>query len=157
MCERKYVIFRTDDRSLKLDAIRNCDENFTISVIERDSFCDLFEKIDKKALFYVAQDTSKNLMGYIAFYANDFESKQAYITLLVVKKEFQRMHIGTELVKECCKICRARNFETIKLEVLNRDVKARSFYKKAGFVDCDDVTSREDSRYMELRIVEERL
>ncbi|MCM1191198.1 MAG: GNAT family N-acetyltransferase [Butyrivibrio sp.] len=153
MCEQKYVIFRTDDRSLKLDAIRDCDEAFTISVIGRDSFEELFEKIDKKAFFYVALDTPKNIMGYIVFYANDFESKQAYITLLVVRSEFQRMHIGTELVKECCKMCRARGFEMVRLKVLNRDVKARSFYRKVGFADCDDAVSREDSRYMELRIV----
>ncbi|MCR4874147.1 MAG: GNAT family N-acetyltransferase [Clostridia bacterium] len=89
------------------------------------------------------------IVGFVAFYANNLETKQAYITQIAVLKDYQKMHIGSELLNTCLKIAKKAGMETCRLEVNNCNVNAITFYKKKGFTPDGDASK--DSKYMLLR------
>lgn len=115
----------------KEDAIEQCDEAFMEPIKDRGNYKELFEKIDKNAIFIAARN--RETLGYAAMYANDLETKMAYITLLAVKPACQGMHIGSNLLSACENLARQSGMRCIKLEVSNKNRKAIGFYKRFGF------------------------
>ncbi|RRO24651.1 GNAT family N-acetyltransferase [Flavobacteriaceae bacterium 14752] len=74
-----------------------------------------------------------SLKGVIAYYANNLETKQAYLSLILIDKRFQSMGIG-RLLFEAAKFDLSRNnFLTFDLEVLNTNSRAQDFYRKYNF------------------------
>ena len=120
------------DRNEKLRFMKECDDSFTISVIKRPNFESLFNKIDSHAVFLGAYYTD-NIAGYAAFYANNPLTLHAFLTLICVHKQMQRMHIGNQLLQFCVKISRDRGMKTMGLQVLKSDTGAIAFYSKNGF------------------------
>ena len=116
----------------KIEYIKTCDEGFTVSICKRNNFKELFDKINDKALFFAAK-LEGEIAGYAVMYCNDFDGKQAYITLFGVKVEYQRQYIGTILMTECIRYARAQGMECIRLEVLNQDESVIRFYESCGF------------------------
>ena len=93
---------------------------------------ELIEKIYKNGIVIAAKSGSIN--GLIAFYANDYTSKTAYITSVLVSLNSRGKGLGTALMKECEKICREKCFERIRLEVNSENGIAVSLYKKLGYM-----------------------
>lgn len=115
----------------KQSIINQCDEAFVNPVTQRKNYKELFEKIDANATFISAYD--KETMGYAAMYCNNLETREAYITLIAVKPDYQGKHIGTALLCECEKIALQKGMKSISLEVLKTNERAISFYVKLGF------------------------
>lgn len=80
-------------------------------------------------------------VGYAAIYANDIQTKAAYITMIGVLEEYQRSGVGSKLMAACVRTAREKGMDSVRLEVLNSNQKAVSFYKKCGFREeapCSD-------------------
>lgn len=119
--------------SSEIDAtIRFCDGAFIAPVAQRAIYPNLMEKIHQKGKFIFAYDS--NPLGYCAFYANDTERRTAYISLIAVLPEYQKMHIGTELLKKSFEMMRTYGMEHCMLEVRKNNKNAIQFYKKNQFV-----------------------
>lgn len=119
--------------SSEIDAtIRFCDDAFMAPVAQRAIYPDLMEKINQKGKFIFAYDG--NPLGYCAFYANDAERRTAYISLIAVLPEYQKMHIGTELLKKSFEMMRTYGMEHCMLEVRKNNKNAIQFYNKNQFV-----------------------
>lgn len=102
---------------------------------------DYIEKVNKNAIFFVCMNYGK-VEGFIAFYANDFESGQAYITQLLVSKSFRDKKIGRKLIDVCEDECKKMGFRFLKLEVDKENKNAIGFYEHMGFqVDSDSKKS----------------
>lgn len=71
--------------------------------------------------------------GVVVFYANDFQSMEAYISQFGIKSSFKRMGLGTYMLHECENVIRNRGLKAIRLEVGESNVNAIAFYKKNGF------------------------
>lgn len=127
-----FTIRECFDSEEKKCAISSIDDAFTISIINRENFDELFDKIDHYAEFVVAMNNEK-IVGYAAFYANNTDTKEAFITLIGVDKGFQHRGIGTLLIQGCKKIAAQKGMNAIRLEVLCVDAGAQQFYKKMGF------------------------
>ena len=109
---------------------------------------DFDEYASKLSLYadnYVIYSDGGDLVGYIAFYANDMTTKTAYISQLVVNPRAQRSGIGKRLVEICFSIATNRGMEAVRLEVRNDNVNAIKFYEKVGF---SQESINEKSRYM---------
>lgn len=119
-------------------ALEQCDDAFTLSVVKREGFEGLFEKIDSNADFIIARQ-GRECLGFAAMYANDFENRSAYITLFAVRQNYQKRHIGTLLMKKCIDVAEKKGMKEIRLEVLKRDAGPISFYQKMGFQYETDV------------------
>ena len=143
------MVERVYKSSEKERAIRLCDESFPRGLCKRDDYSEVFEKIDKYAVFFVAYEEG-DVCGYAAMYNNDMSSKKAYITMIGVRDAFQRKHIGSKLMEACVKSASENGMVAIRLEVLNSNTKAISFYKNKGFVYEKDCS--EDSIYMVLEL-----
>lgn len=85
------------------------------------------------------------IVGFVAFYANNIETKQAYITQIIVLKEYQNKHIGHMLLTKCFDYSRDVGMKECKLEVYNDNLNAIAFYKKNGF--CFKENASEKSKY----------
>lgn len=140
----KYIQKLTQKYDIE-DAIRECDNAFLAPVCERVYYKTLIDKISKYASVYIYNKSI--IMGYIAVYMNNYESRTAYITLLGVKKEYQNLKIGTKLMIFIEDEAKGKGFEKIKLEVRKENKKAISFYKKNNYKIISEAYA--DSFYME--------
>lgn len=127
-----FTVEECVDSTIKMHALNTIDSAFTISVINRQNFVELFNKIDKYADFIIALYDNR-IVGYAAIYANDMKKKEAFITLIGVDRNFQHQGIGSLLMLKCKEIAAKRGMKTIRLEVLCADIGAQRFYSKMGF------------------------
>lgn len=129
----------------KKHAMTVCDDAFARSVLSRDDFKSLFEKIDNSACFCVGH--RDDVIGYVAMYANDLQTQVAYITLIGVHREWQNLGVGASLMEWCISTAQNRGMKSIRLEVARDNVGAQRFYKKHGFIVVGNNAG--DSFYME--------
>ena len=90
------------------------------------------EKLIKYAIIYVLVK-NKNVIGMVAFYANDMLKKTAFISSIGIKKEFTGQSLGVNLLLKACKISKERMMTNIYLQVHKENLIAIAFYKKNGF------------------------
>lgn len=125
-------------------AMRVCDTVFARSVLGREDYLSLFRKVDFLAKFCAAY--TDDVIGYAAMYANDLQSKTAYITLIAVRRENQKAGVGSALIAWCESTAIGRGMRQLRLEVAKDNTNARSFYERHGF--CYEVGQKEGSLYM---------
>lgn len=100
-------------------------------------------KYESHGIVYVAYLGEKPI-GLIAFYCNDSETYQAYLSMIVVKDKYHNLGIGGGLLKEMILFCTRKKFKTIKLEVNITNKNAISFYKHRGFVKSGVASDKSD-------------
>ena len=74
-----------------------------------------------------------DLAGFIAFYANNTESKTGYMSMLAVDKSFRSKGVAKNLFVKAENHLRGINFKYFDLEVLKSNTSAITLYKKNGF------------------------
>lgn len=92
----------------------------------------LSKKYSENAFFYVLS-IGTNTAGIISFYANDNQKKIGYLSMVVVKKEYQGLRLGSILLDVALSICKIQGMSTLRLEVNIDNNKALSFYDRKGF------------------------
>lgn len=127
------------------DIICELDSVFLRSVANRNGFDGLVNKIADNAVV-VAAYLDGVVVGFCAFYMNDFVSCTAYITLIAVKAECQNIRIGTMLIQYVKAAACVNGFRKIRLEVDRENTDGIRFYERNLF----EVESRasDDSDYM---------
>ena len=78
------------------------------------------------------QDISvdNNLAGMVGYYANDYELKKAYLSIIVIRKEYQGYGIGSKLLQMFIEESKSKGMNVCRLEVGCYNEKAISFYLK---------------------------
>lgn len=112
----------------------------------------LAEKWRKYAEFCVCRDDDGQLIGMIAFYANNSVSKKAYITHVYISRDFRRNGVFKNMFFMVKDFVKSKGFDIIRLEVQNSNIGAVKTYQKAGFVFFDDDTGDVNSQYMQLHL-----
>ena len=125
-------IIQINTKQIKEMIITECDTAFDNHISKRNNYEELVNKINNYAEFYAAQYKNK-YVGFAAMYNNDSINNIAYITLIGVLKEYQNMHIGSQLIDTCFKNAIKRGKTKIKLQVNPNNSKAINFYKYKGF------------------------
>ena len=87
---------------------------------------DLAEKFADSAVFLVLQKDKKQVLGFIAFYCNDYVNYKAFISMIAVKNQYHHKGWGTKLLEEAIKISQNEGMKTLSLEV------AKGFLQKTG-------------------------
>ena len=131
----RYRILAIQNRAEKEKAIKACDDAYTISVIGRENYQELLEKLDTHAIMLGVYGEDGQPVGYSAFYANDTETRRAFISLFCIREPMQRKHLGSRLMEASITEARLHGMTSICLEVLKEDSGAIAFYKKMGFTD----------------------
>ena len=138
--EIKEIQTKDEKRSI----IEKCDCVFDNGLVKRPDYLEKLEKIHTFATFFAAY--AEELVGYAAIYTNDTKSQVAYITMIGIVKDKQGMHIGSRLMEKCIETAKSNNMHAIRLEVLNNNIRAISFYKHFGF--SYETECSENSSYM---------
>lgn len=110
-----------------------------------ENFDSYVQKLAEGAENFCVYNEEGKPIGFIAFYANNLETRTAYISQLVVKTQNQKSGIGKQLIERCFQEAKAKNMNCIRLEVRNDNVNAQQFYKRMGFIK---ESSKETSSYM---------
>lgn len=121
------------------------DELFTKSVVKSLNFEDLIDKISCNANV-ISACINGQVAGYCAYYMNDSESREAYITLIAVDEDFRANHLGTIMLDYIKAVAVVNGFSVIRLEVHNDNINAIRFYEHNNF--CVENTASKDSKYM---------
>ncbi|GEM_PF-1682859 len=75
--------------------------------------------------------------GFVAFYCNNLESREAYITLVLTNPRFRGMGVGKNLLKMTLDSAQKRGFKACALEVRNENQNAIKLYESLGFSDFE--------------------
>lgn len=97
-----------------------------------DSYEAYAEKLFRLADVYVGEENG-DVFGIAVFYANDIQTRRAYISLIGVKDHAQGKGLGYWLLTQCQQVCYDRGMKHISLEVDCDNHNAISFYQRNGF------------------------
>lgn len=109
-------------------------------------FQEYAEKLYKSANTYVMLYEKKGV-GISIFYANDQVSYCGYISLIGIKKQFQKCHFGGKLLKFSESIMEQQGMKKARLEVDCDNSNAQDFYCHMGF--CRKEQASDHSWFME--------
>lgn len=120
------------DKREKRTIIEKCDSAFPRPLSARVDYEEIFSRINAYAVFLGAYEND-SVLGYATIYANDTQTRIAFISMIGVVEEAQGKHIGSKLMEKCIFEAQRCGMTRIRLEVLNSNEKAISFYKSWGF------------------------
>lgn len=133
------------DKETVKNIIIKYDELFTKSVVKSQNFEELIDKISCNANV-ISACINGQVARILCYYMNDFESREAYITLMAVDEDFQTNHLGTIMLDYIKDVAVINGFIGIRLEVQDNNMKAIRFYEHNNF--CVENTVSKDSKYM---------
>ena len=112
--------------------LKKCDNLFIPKLSSIVNLKEYSEKLSKKSIQF-CHYVNGNLVGMLAMYANDFTEKTAFITIMVLIKEYQGRGLAKQLLIDAIKYAKNLGFKKVRLEVYNKNIKAINLYKKLGF------------------------
>lgn len=74
-----------------------------------------------------------NIIGFVAFYANDNVNKSGYITLVYVDSSCRGNKVAYNLIKNMIGSLKVKSYKDCKLEVKKDNTAAINLYKNLGF------------------------
>lgn len=92
----------------------------------------------------VSESFAGRCRGFAAYYCNDINTMQAYITLVLVDPRDRGLGLGKRLVGSVLEIARQRGFASCRLEVAQRNDVAYAMYLSFGF----RVVELRDQKYL---------
>lgn len=94
------------------------------------------DKITEKASI-ISIIKNNILVGFIAFYDNDPNKELAFLTMIIVKKEFENLGYGKSLLEFSLKEIKNKGFKKYGLKVHTENDYAIRLYEKYGFVKIE--------------------
>ena len=122
--------------------ITKCDSAFTEPMSKRTYFHDITVKINTYGNF-IALEKDGEAVGYAAFYANNFETKVAYISLLVVDKKHWGHNYGKMLIDKVKEMSKEIGMTVLRLAIRKNEFKSLAVFIRNGF----DIESEEPESY----------
>lgn len=90
-------------------------------------------KLMKKGSLYLVLGDNGAPVGVMGFYANDQETKTAYLSIASLLPKVRRMGIGSKLMKIFISECKNAGMKKVCLEVNRENSDAVAYYEKMGF------------------------
>lgn len=105
---------------------------------------ELNEFIHGKIHYWAEASIDGNLVGWVTFQREKFNSNAFYMNTLVVHPKFQQKGIGAKLVEALIHLNEIPDLSAIHLLLRKKNIGGRKFYSKFGFI-ADPGYSREDN------------
>ena len=102
--------------------------------------CELDEYVTKILLNATIISIVKNnkLQSFIAYYDNDEAKKNAYLSMIVTRRDARNLGLGKILINSMLDNLKGQKFESLGLEVLKTNDKALEIYIKYNFRIVDE-------------------
>ncbi|MDR6943219.1 GNAT family N-acetyltransferase [Mucilaginibacter pocheonensis] len=101
-------------------------------IYELDDLKAYVDKIMEKACIISVMEQNV-LLGFLAYYANDYESKNAFLSMVVISPTVRKMGYGRRLVDFFIADLVLKGFKRCLTEVKEDNIKAINVCKKVGF------------------------
>lgn len=75
----------------------------------------------------------KEVAGFVSCYVNDTKNRRGFLSIIVVKKEYQGLGLGALLLDIVLTSCKLNNIDELVLEVEANNTEATRFYYSRGF------------------------
>lgn len=122
-------MIKRDDMKKLLISI---DEDLPESIFKTISIEEYINKLIKNGVILEIYD-SNNLVGMVAGYVNDYESKNAFISMVSTEKRYRGLGIAEKLIKIFIKFAAINGMNQASLMVHKDNISAKSLYLKIGF------------------------
>lgn len=116
-----------------IEHLSRCDADFVPPLSGRIDINDYAKKIAGKAIRFEAWSGGM-LIGLVAAYCNDHQTRIAYITSVSIMKVWTGKGIAAHLMNHCIEHAKASGMQEIRLEVAGDNTSAIKLYEKSGFV-----------------------
>lgn len=113
--------------------LSRCDADFIPSLSARVEINSYAKKIASKGTRFEAW-SGGTLIGLVATYCNDRETRIAYITSVSVTHEWFGQGIAAQLLTHCIDHAKTMGMQQISLDVSPANLPAIKLYEKAGFI-----------------------
>lgn len=90
------------------------------------------DKLKNNAEF-VTHSIASEYAGFVAFYCNNIESSESFISLIITSPGFRGKKVGSTLIDSVLNITRSRGFDACALEVAKSNKGAIALYERKGF------------------------
>ena len=127
MKDQLIVLLRVLNEEMAGKLIQTGIEDYVDKILENASIMTIYK--------------NKELQAFIAFYDNDVQKENAFLTMLAVKKEVGNMGYGKTLLELSIKELTKLGFVKYGLEVYHENHRAIDLYKKYGFVEVHKSTT----------------
>ena len=128
----EYLVNKASEAEIA-DHLRCCDADFVPTLSERVDILNYAQKIASKATRFEAW-ANDTLVGLVAAYCNDQETRVGHITSVSVIKVWTGKGIAARLIDQCVAHAKAAGMRQIGLEVVADNMPAIKLYKKSGFM-----------------------
>ncbi len=135
-----------DETERVLNAFSSCLQSLSSGSAYRRKMA---EKFVQHGIVIAAADGNQ-YAGFAAFYANDLESRTAFLSMIAVQPDHRGKHIGNQLLDQCIERSVGLDMKKMRLEVRKANTGAIHFYEKNGFQYVGDST--DSSIFMEKAI-----
>ena len=137
---KNRIIFKKNyiDLSCLYRYLRARSDDFTPPLDEKVNIYSFAKKIHKWANRYSAH--TEKLVGFAGCYANNLETKEAYITNFSVDPNYYGSGLAESLLLFCLEDVTEDGFSKIFLEVHVDNTRAIRFYEKMGFAHLEHET-----------------
>ena len=126
------ILFTEIKKAIRDEARDNAD--FISQNIQLESY---LLKIEKYAMFH-SVIAHNSLCGFVAFYANDLNEFQGFITMVHVSPKLRGKGIAKILINSTCETMKALGMKSCALEVLGSNSNAVNLYKSLEFEIVED-------------------
>lgn len=116
-----------------IEILTSCGNDFYNQSYNNEKAIDILSEKFSKFGVVLALYLDNDLAGFISFYANDFDTKKAFLSMIIIRRGFQRKGVGTALLNEMEKYCIENGFNEIISEVDDKNIKSKSFFSKNGY------------------------
>ena len=126
--KRIIEIKKLDDTKI-ISTVKNFAKNYYIVDFDINALAKKYYKFAE----LICACCDDDIIGYVSYYANDNITKTAYISMVVVKKQYRGKGIAKSMIQKVIDDCKNRNFKSIRLEVHKTNYAAIQLYTKLGF------------------------
>lgn len=90
------------------------------------------EKVVDKGFLFVVADEKNTVWGIFGFYANNFVTRIAYFSSIVVHETLRDTGWGTKLMYHCLAVAKEQGMKEFEFRVLRGNTRAIKLYKRFG-------------------------
>ena len=112
--------------------LKEIDNSFAPKLSEQTELSNYTKKLIENGFIITTKKNSK-IIGLIAGYINNKLTREAYISLVYVDKEYRRQNIATNLMQKFIEKVNEEGYIKISLECNKNNLNALSFYKNFDF------------------------
>jgi len=104
-----------------------------VALSERVNISEYMEKLNDNGQIYIAINDNLKPVGLMAFYANDFCTYTAYLSIISVLTKGRGKGIASAFMDTLISDCKKKGMKKIALDVAENNTIAINLYKKFNF------------------------